>query len=137
MLFIHERPNMYFTSIDGQPLAFMHDRKVLEFRPGRHVFEANISNYQAFGSPAGITYTTRYTVKSYRLDLDMRPGFTYALNFRGINVDRLPDRLCFEGEPHDAPGSKVNPTGEFRIMSSTVQSFACATSFKTEEVGEE
>jgi hypothetical protein len=45
---------------------------------------------------------------------------------------RLPDRLCFEGEPHDAPGSNVNPTGEFRTMSSTVQSFACATSFKTE-----
>lgn len=51
MLFIYERPNMYFTSSDGRPVVFMHNGKVLEFRPGKHVFEANISNSKAFGSP--------------------------------------------------------------------------------------
>jgi hypothetical protein len=131
LLFIHERPNMRFTKIDGKAVNFIYDGQVLEFRPGRHMFDVDLSTYRAYGTGVSISYTANFTISSHALELDMKPGYTYVLDFYGINVEVLPDELCFQGEPHDAPGSSVNPTGEYRKMSPSAESFACARAYST------
>jgi hypothetical protein len=129
LVFIHEKPSMYFTAVDGKPVDFFPDGLKLEFQPGRHVFEVNVTTHRAYAIGSVISETARYTVGSYRLELDLLPGYTYALDFHYAwtpQVQALPEQLCFLGEPHDAPGSSVNFTGEFRVMSQSAQRFGCA-----------
>lgn len=118
---------MKFRAIDGTPVNFIYDGKVLEFKPGKHSFEVELSTYKVTGTPTMYFYTKEFDIGTYRLEIEMLPGHTYALDFTGINVDTLPHQLCFLGEPHDAPGSSTNITGEFRKMSSNAKSYACAS----------
>ncbi len=134
-LYIHERPNMTYKFVDGEPVNFFPDGKVLEFRPGSHEFVVALSTYKAYGTGSSISMTTEFLEKRFRLNLDMQPGYTYALDFTGVNVDFLPRKLCFLGEPHDAPGSSVNVTGEYRTMSPEAKSYACETAFETNKIG--
>lgn len=133
LLFLHSRPNMKFRKIDGKPVNFIYDGRILEFAPGKHTFEVELSTYRAYGTGFSITYTPNYLIGSYALEVDLKPGYTYALDFGGINVHTLPFELCLMGEPHDAPGSSVNLTGEFRRMSPTVERFGCAKAFRTRQ----
>ena len=78
VLYIQSRPNMKFRAIDGTPVNFIHDGKNLEFRPGKHVFDVEISTYKAYGGVGTVTYTPNFLIGSYRLELEMQPGHTYA-----------------------------------------------------------
>lgn len=132
LLFLHTRANMRYRQVDGVPVQFVYDGDVKEFKPGLHHFIVEVSNYQASGGPSLVIYTTEYDIATFELDVEMRAGYTYVLDYRGINVPTLPKILCLKGEPHDAPGSGVNVTGEFRRMSPAVQKFGCreATSIR-------
>lgn len=90
LLYVQERPNLRYTRIDGSPVNFLHDGKVLEFLPGKHSFEVEISNYTVFGGADRTTHTTNFLISSFALELDMRAGFTYSLNFHGIKIIELP-----------------------------------------------
>ncbi|MFZ6641700.1 hypothetical protein ACO0LL_18300 [Undibacterium sp. TC4M20W] len=132
LLFLHTRPNMKYRQVDGVPVNFVYDGDIKEFKPGLHRFTVEVSTYQARGGPSLMYFTTEYDIATFELEVNMRVGYTYVLDYRDVNVPTLPKILCMEGEAHDAPGSRVNVTGEVRIMSPTVQKFGCreATSIR-------
>lgn len=124
VLFVQSRLNSKYRTIDGLPVNFIYDGRVLEFAPGKHIFEVELSTYQTFGYPM-VSSTRNFLIGTYELQLDMQQGYTYALDFYTINAENLPSTLCFFGEPHDAPGSSVNLSGELRRMSPSAEKFAC------------
>ncbi|MDQ1923310.1 hypothetical protein [Massilia pseudoviolaceinigra] len=124
LLFIHGRPNSKYRMIDGKPVDFIYGGRVLEFAPGKHVFQVELSTFRIEGWPIS-RQTTDFLIGTYENEIDMRPGYTYAHDFHTVNAHQLPDSLCMDGEPHDAPGSSVNATGEFRRMSPTGEKLVC------------
>lgn len=132
--YTHQRPNMQIISLDGQELNFI-AAKVLTLLPGEHTFVVQLSNYIAYGDGRSISFTTNNTTALYNLHLTVEPDHSYVLDFNDINTGRIPDQLCFLGERHSEPGSAVNITREYRLMSQGAKKFACTGIAKVNQPG--
>ena len=124
-IFTHSpRPNLRILEIDGKPLSFAMT-KVLHLLPGTHVFSLYASNYREWGGVVMTTWTKTYDHGKYQIAVPIRAGYTYAIDYPINYSGSLPDRLCILGEPHQAPGSWENYTGEERKMSAGAEIVAC------------
>lgn len=131
---VYSRQNIgiRYLALDGRPLgqstASLQRMTVL---PGRHQFEVSISDAARHGTHADV----RNTIAYFTLALEVHAGYAYQLD---VPVDLsavIPRELCFLGEPHDAPGSKVNHTGEIRTMSPAAPRVACAGAYRVTRPG--
>jgi hypothetical protein len=130
---------LQIVSLDGKPYEFMAP-KALQMAPGPHVFEVDASNYWERGvfiMPAYVSTASSksFDVGTYRIEVPIRAGYTYVFDFALDYVGPLPDKLCILEEPHDAPGSSENYTGEFRTMSPKATAAACGPQTKTRHYG--
>lgn len=130
---------LQIASIDGNRYEFIAP-KALQMAPGPHVFEVRASNYWEKGVFLAPVYVSTSSSKSfdvgtYRIEIPIRAGYTYTFDFSRDHVGPLPDKLCILEEPHDAPGSSENYTGEFRTMSPQAATAACGPQTEIKHYG--
>ena len=65
LLFLMETAYRYYTSVDGEPVDFMYDGKVLEFLPGKHTFEIVLNNYYEWDAGYYRNYSKSMTQNLY------------------------------------------------------------------------
>lgn len=123
------RPNLRILTVDGKPLE-IRMTKVLHFLPGPHTFHVQASNYQVEGRYLGgiliiASESNTFDQGTYQITAPIRAGYTYMVNYPINFSGPLPDRLCIVGEPHHAPGSSENTTGEERRMSPAAEVVGC------------
>jgi hypothetical protein len=123
------RAYLTILSVDGKPTAYTMG-KILEVPSGPHRFVLTWNN--SFRPP------TVFTASLFRpkegdpfadISFEVKSGYTYTFSAMQKDkpiLDGVPDKVCFYGEPHNAPGSSVNVTGEYRHPSKSVETIACA-----------
>jgi hypothetical protein len=123
------RRNLRIDSLDEKPTTAA--GTVLQIAPGTRTLDVYASNYQVSGyftPTAGMVITSEsanYDEGMYRIEVPVRAGHTYVIDYPHNFSGPLPDKLCVIGEPHKATGSSEDFYRVTRTMSPSAEIVAC------------
>lgn len=128
--------------IDKQVIFWSHENQATSFRVinvnGEKVPLKYLPKFTDAPGPKKITIDTynvysqrdtgRKAILRFNFSFDAKPGYSYNVKLlNGTATILLPDtKLCLLEEPHGAPGSSVNYTGEYRTPSLNATTVECS-----------